>query len=150
MNKLFSCRRQHTHSLDHHNHIPQLRGICAICKISRLFHYEVTCYYKHVHSLCFSTQMQPCGDTVHTHQSISQGRVSKTAVVHEEAWRSFSFTTRQLIHVYRHSCVPFRLKRLSKCDNKKNQKAISWLNFSRLLCNTLDTGLTWFLVYTFI
>lgn len=58
-------------------HSPLERNLRTICKVSCLFHYAATCYYKHTYSLCFSTQMQPCRDGSWT-EPTSRGRMSNS------------------------------------------------------------------------
>lgn len=154
MKEWFFCRPQYIQYSDHENHtLTPERNQSTICRASCLFHYAVTCYYKHIHSLCFSTQMQPCRDNSYTSSHVTRQNV-------KQLW----FRRRQeSISVLPPSSLS--MKSISVLGvwyssgwvrvTMKNPKAISWFNFKSLPCRFYLTPLqkttNWLLfIYSYI
>lgn len=132
MKEWFSCHPQYPLPGSLQLYSPLERNLSTICKVSCLFHYAATCYYKHIYVLCFSTQMQPCRDSSQT-KPISRGRMSNSC-----GKKLFLLCpTKLFIHEECLSSGLLILERLSERDSEKSKS-----NFTNPMSISLNISAT--------
>lgn len=108
------------------------RNPSTICTVRCLFHSAVTCYYKNIHSLCFSTRMQPGRDSSQTSSHSTRQNVKQLWF---RKWCA-CFTAKGFIRPESRLCSFEKTKRPSECDEEKSERNFTIYFINHVLFGT--------------